>query len=244
MKQENNSKKVKLKPLQNYTSPSPIKNTKQTGKKLLSERIYNSKTHKRYESEKRASEKIHINKYDRFNSHARDRDEPSFISSNTLSFESSTSLSQSSSLSSLERIHINRLDQSENVHHHHFHCHHYCHHSRKKHRNSDSENEERVKSKVSNNKRSTSRVEMTESNLIENVDETIHNSDNIEEITPNDEHNDELVKLIIKSAEPNDPINLKSHHSLFDRQRLLLKSLYEIRRSRLNNRSVSIKYSR
>jgi hypothetical protein len=244
-KLENDEKKVKLKPIKNSLPPStPIKSSKHAENKLLNERINNSKPHKRYQSEKRAGEKIHINKYDRFNSQARDRDEaPSLISSNTLSFDSSLSLSKSSSSSSsLDRIPINRLDKSENVHHHHFHCHHYCHHSRKKHRNNESDNEERLKSKLLN-KRSTSRLDMPENNLIENNGETTPNGENFEEAMPNGGENDEqLVKLIIKSAEPVDFVNQKNYHSLFDRQRLLLKSLYEIRRSRLNNRSVSLKF--
>jgi hypothetical protein len=245
IKVENDEKKVKLKPIKNSLLPStPIKNSKHAENKLLNERIYNSKPHKRYQSEKRAGEKIHINKYDRFNSQARDRDEaPSLISSNTLSFDSSISLSKSSSSSSssLDCIPINRLNKSENVHHHHFHCHHYCHHSRKKHRNNESDNEERLKSKLLN-KRSTSRLEMPENNLIQNNEETPPSGETFEETMPNGGENDEqLVKLIIKSAEPADFINQKNYHNLFDRQRLLLKSLYEIRRSRLNNRSVSFK---
>lgn len=236
-------KKIQLKPVKNFLpplSPHSITEETKTTKKQSSEPTFTKKSNKRYASEKRAGEHIHINKYDRFNSQPRDKDDTECLSTNTLSFETSTSLSASSSLSSIERLNISKLNKSESVHHHHFHCHHYCHHSRKKSRFNESDLGEKSNSKMRDelSKISNSRVE-TKSQInnlnVENGEETDINNNS------NEENGDQLVKLIIKSAEPADISNPKSYQSLFDRQRLLLKSLYEIRRSRLNNRSVSLR---
>jgi hypothetical protein len=50
-----------------------------------------------------------------------------------------------------------------------------------------------------------------------------------------------VVRLIFKS-ETNDSPNMwkKKYGNMFERQRLILKSLYEIRRLRINNRDVSL----
>jgi hypothetical protein len=55
--------------------------------------------------------------------------------------------------------------------------------------------------------------------------------------------NENVVRLIFKS-ETNDSPNMwkKKYGNMFERQRLILKSLYEIRRLRINNRDVTIYY--
>ena len=55
-------------------------------------------------------------------------------------------------------------------------------------------------------------------------------------------NDDETVRLIIKPDEIRS-YNLakKNYGSLFDQQRLILKSLYEIRRCRINNRDVCLR---
>lgn len=63
-------------------------------------------------------------------------------------------------------------------------------------------------------------------------------SDN-QEITNFTQNDDNMVRLVIKQNDSKSFLTEKKNYGcLFDQQRLVLKSLYEIRRCRINNRDV------
>jgi hypothetical protein len=69
----------------------------------------------------------------------------------------------------------------------------------------------------------------------------------IEYLNPNyktedrDVQADEMVRLIVKTDDMKDEAWMKRRYAnLFEKQRLVLKSLYEIRRNRINNRSIIV----
>lgn len=55
-----------------------------------------------------------------------------------------------------------------------------------------------------------------------------------------DDSDENMVRLVIKpdTTSTNPALARKRYATLFDKQRLILKSLYEIRRNRINNRDV------
>ncbi len=79
-----------------------------------------------------------------------------------------------------------------------------------------------------------------------NHNDSVNNNNNASTFS---NYDDPIVKLVIKEDEQNetntsnnnlrDANSKKRMPSLFEQQRLILKSLYEIRRCRINNRDVS-----
>ena len=82
-----------------------------------------------------------------------------------------------------------------------------------------------------------------------NHNDSVNNNNNTNTSTFSN-YDDSIVKLVIKGDEQNetntsnnnlrDANSKKRMPSLFEQQRLILKSLYEIRRCRINNRDVCI----
>ena len=228
---------IKLKPIKNIPPPPPPTRTKKSHtEKLIIDQNHNAKLKRYAKSEKRATE--NKDSQARFVSQPRARFDY-YSSSNTLSLESYTSSSESPSLE-CTTTNNNKNETADNHQHHHFHCHHYCYHSNKKYRIADSDNEESYYTKnikIKEPQKVKQNVSLLPS--IANVNKADFKSSNkkLAEDEENEDENSHMVKLIIKT-EPMDG-NTNNYQSLFERQRLLLKSLYEIRRSRLNNRSVS-----